>query len=124
MRLRELGHSFSNAFRGVRSLYRGERNFRFELAAAVLALALTYWLRVDRGSAAAVILMCALVLMLEAVNTAFERLLDLLKPRLHVYAGEIKDMLAAAVLLAALGAVALGFIVFAPPLISAVRGWW
>ena len=59
-----------------------------------------------------------LLLILEIINTIFERLLDLLKPRLHQYVKDIKDMTAAAVFISSLAAIIIGLIIFLPPLIQ------
>jgi len=56
----------------------------------------------------------ALVLALGAVNTALEYLTDLVSPDRHPLAGKAKDVAAAAVLLAATGAVVVGLIIFLP----------
>lgn len=60
------------------------------------------------------VLSMALVLILEVVNSVFEQLVDLLKPRLHYVVGEIKNMMAAAVLLASLAAAVVGGVIFWP----------
>jgi len=54
------------------------------------------------------------VLVVELVNSMFERVVDILKPRIHPYAQLIKDITAAAVLLASVGAVIVGIIIFWP----------
>ena len=52
------------------------------------------------------------VLILELLNTILERLVNLFKPRIHPYAKVIKDMMAAAVLLASLSATIVGILIF------------
>ena len=54
------------------------------------------------------------VLAMEIINTIFERVVDILKPRVHPYAQLIKDIMAAAVLIASIGAIVIGFIIFYP----------
>lgn len=115
--------SFAHAVRGVRTLYRRERNFKIEIWWAVAVAVLLVVCRIAAPEAAAVLIVSALVLVLEAVNSAVEHAVDLLKPRLDAYVGEIKDMLAAAVLIAAAAAVAVGLIVFIPPVAAALRAW-
>ena len=56
----------------------------------------------------------ALVLSAEAMNTAVEFVVDLVSPHYHPLAGKAKDVAAAAVLLAAFGAVIIGLIIFLP----------
>ena len=50
--------------------------------------------------------------MAEGLNTALERLVDLASPGFHPLAGKAKDIAAGAVLLAVLGAVSIGVIIF------------
>ena len=50
----------------------------------------------------------------ETLNTAVEFLTDLVSPEFHPIAGQVKDLAAAAVLIAAVGAAVVGVIVFLP----------
>ena len=58
--------------------------------------------------------MAAFTLVLELLNGAVERLVDLFKPRMHAYAEQIKDMMAGAVLVSSIGALIVGILVFWP----------
>ena len=60
----------------------------------------------------ALLLTIALILALEIFNSAIERLVDILAPRTHSFAKEIKDLLAGMVLLVSFFAVLIGFIIF------------
>jgi len=64
-----------------------------------------------------VVLCVAVVLSLEAMNTAIEHLTDLVSPGFHPLAGKTKDVAAAAVLLAAMGAVVVGLLIFLPKIL-------
>ncbi|MBL7775606.1 MAG: diacylglycerol kinase family protein [Saprospiraceae bacterium] len=108
--------SFRYAFQGLRYLVRTQMNARIHLAAAVLATALGAWLDISRLEWLALALCTALVLALEAVNTALECLTDLVSPDPHPLAGRAKDLAAAAVLIVALGALVVGGLVFLPKL--------
>jgi len=55
-----------------------------------------------------------IVLSLEIINSTFEKLIDFLNPKFNPYIGEIKDMAAGAVLLAAIGSIIIGIIIFLP----------
>lgn len=61
-----------------------------------------------------VVLCIALVISLEALNTAIEHLTDLVSPDYHPLAGKAKDVAAAAVLIAAMGAAVAGGLIFLP----------
>lgn len=68
-----------------------------------------------------VVLLIMLVLIMELLNTAVERVMDLLKPRLHQYVLLIKDVMAGAVLLTSLAALVIGSIIFIPHLVALVK---
>ena len=106
--------SFKFALRGLSILWRNEPNFRWLIIIAAAILLLTFYLKVDRSDAIVIILVITFVLTLEIVNTVVERLLDMLKPRLHTYAESIKDLTAALVLLGSIAAIVIGILVFYP----------
>lgn len=113
-RLRTVNNSVKYAWKGIRYAWTHERNFRFQMVAAAVVIALMIVLQVRPLEAVALIFVIVAVLVLELMNTIIERFIDILKPRMHHYAEMIKDMMAAAVLLAALGAIAVGVIIFYP----------
>ena len=53
----------------------------------------------------------------EGLNTALERLTDLVSPGFHPLAGKAKDIAAGAVLITVIGAVSIGIIIFGPRLV-------
>lgn len=114
MKLGRLINSFRNAVRGLRFVFRQEPNFRLQLAIAALVILLSVALQVERSDRVILFLLILAVLSLELVNSAMEWLTDIVKPRLHDQVARIKDMMAAAVLLASLGAAAVGIIIFWP----------
>jgi diacylglycerol kinase len=60
----------------------------------------------------------ALVLALEAVNSAIEYLADKISPEQDPLIGKAKDIAAGAVLIAAIGAAIIGSLIFIPKLIA------
>ncbi|MBI4434923.1 diacylglycerol kinase, partial [Candidatus Uhrbacteria bacterium] len=85
-------------------MYHAEQNFRVQLVIYIAVLALASFLRVQPWGLVAIVLAGGIVLVLECINSAVERLLDLVQPRLHGYVREIKDIMAAAVLVASVSA--------------------
>lgn len=102
------------ALRGVGYVILHERNFRIHTVFAVLAVALSVVLRISALQWLFVITAITSVIALEIVNTMFEVIVDLLQPRIHHYAGLIKDLMAATVLIASLSALIVGAIIFIP----------
>ena len=75
-------------------------------------------LRISRLEWIAVVLVSALVFCLEIVNTSIEALSDAVCPEWKPQIGKVKDLAAAAVLVAAIVAVAVGLLVFIPRIIE------
>lgn len=113
--------SFRHAWAGIRETFRTEGNFRFHLAALVGVAAFGAWLGIGRGEWCAVVLASALVLSMEAANTALERLGDALTRERHPGVGAAKDAAAGAVLIAAIAAVAVGLLVFVQAILRRIR---
>jgi diacylglycerol kinase len=108
--------SFRHAVQGIAAALRSERHMRFHLAAAVLAVALGLALKVPPAQWLWLLAAIAAVFISELLNTAIERTVDLASPQLHPLAKTAKDAAAGAVLVAAVFAAAVGFIVLGPPL--------
>jgi diacylglycerol kinase len=115
--MRAFARSFRYALRGVALCLR-ERNFRFHvaLAAHMYGYLLVYdWFALSRAGWAAIILSTAMVLACEALNTALEAAVNLASPAWRPLAARAKDAAAAAVLLCAMGAVAVGLALLSQP---------
>lgn len=119
--MRTLINSLKYAWKGFSYAARHEQNFRIQLVASVFLLVAILAFDVSALEAVALILMALIVLILEILNTVVEKFIDLLQPRLHHYSQIIKDMMAAAVLLAAVGAVIVGGLIFYPHVATLVR---
>lgn len=118
--LRGLRASFGYAWAGVRYAWKSQRNFRLEVYVAALALGLAWWLKVNPVP---VLLLIALVLGLELINTALEAVVDLVSPNYHPLAKAAKDIAAASVLIVSTIAALIGFLLFFPPLVSRLGLW-
>jgi len=110
--------SFRFAFNGLAELFRSQANAKIHLAATIAVSLLGWWLRLSATEWAMVALTVAAVFAAEAFNTAIEYLTDLISPGHHPLAGKAKDVAAAGVLLAALGAAAVGGLLFLPKLLA------
>ena len=112
--------SFRFAFRGIGQLFVQEPNARIHAAAALCVIGLGLFLGLPARDWALLILTIAVVLVVEALNSALEALADRVAPEQHPLVARCKDTAAGAVLLAALAAVAVGLLVLGPPLLAAL----
>lgn len=103
-----------NALRGLNHVVRHERNFQIELVAAIIIMIAILYLQLKGWEAIVLILMVMWVLIMELINTAVERVVDILKPRIHPYARLVKDIMATVVLISSAVAVVIGIIIFLP----------
>lgn len=106
--------SFRYAFQGIAGLFRTQPNARIHLASAALSLALGWAFSLSPPEWCLLALAIAMVFAAEAFNTALERLTDLVSPEYNPLAGQAKDAAAAGVLFCAMGAAAIGMILFLP----------
>ncbi|MDQ2769323.1 MAG: diacylglycerol kinase family protein [Bacteroidota bacterium] len=109
--------SFAHAGRGVWLALRSEVHMRFHALATAGVLGAGLYCRLGRLEWALVALAIAGVWTAELLNTAIEALTDLASPGWHPLAGKAKDIAAGAALLAALGALVVGALVFGPHLL-------
>jgi diacylglycerol kinase len=118
IKLRRLLQSFKYAFKGIVYSFKEEQNIKIHFFIAVIVIFLAVYFRVSALEAAALVVVVALVVIAELVNTVLERVVDIIKPRMHPYAKNIKDMQAAVVLTATIASVVVGLIVFLPKILE------
>lgn len=112
--IRQFVRSFKYAFKGLYIVFKEEQSFRIQFFAAILVLALAFLLKIELWKIIALIFISIFILVLEVVNSILERIVDALRPRINVFVEVIKDMMAAAVLLASLSSVIIGILIFWP----------
>lgn len=110
------------ALRGIALTFKNERNFRFDTVMALAVVIASMVFALDKWEKCVVFSLCALVLSLEAVNSAIERAVDLAEPDFNPTAGAAKDIAAGAVLIAALFSALIGLYIFIPHGIEFIRG--
>ena len=107
--------SFRYAAAGLQYAFQTQRNFRIHVAIAVFILSILTWLQAPPIEFALIITVIALVLALELLNTALEAVVDLAVGKTyHELAKIAKDCAAGAVLVAAIAAVAIAFVLILP----------
>lgn len=121
IRIQHVFKSFRHALRGVHVVYGAEQSFRVQVYAAALVLVLAGMADVKTYEWIVLILLIGSVLTLELINSVFERLVDVFKPRLHPIVKDVKDIMAAAVLLVSAAAVVVGVIIFYPHVLQLVE---
>lgn len=111
--IKKFARSVYNALRGVKYASK-EQNFRVQAIISVIVVFFAIFFNLKTWERVALILIIVFILVLEILNSVFERVVDILEPRVHPYAKVIKDMMAAAVLISSLGAILIAMIVFGP----------
>lgn len=113
-RINQFAKSLTCAFRGIVHILKNEKNFQNELVIAFIVIIAMIYFQITRTETVALVIVIAGVLIMELLNTVVERVVDILKPRIHPYARLIKDLMAAIVLISAIFAVVIGLIIFLP----------
>ncbi|ACK71124.1 diacylglycerol kinase [Gloeothece citriformis PCC 7424] len=113
--------SFKYAWAGVCYAFTTQRNFRIHVTIGVLAISLSVFLRVTPVEMAVIAVTCALVMVLELLNTALESVVDLtVGQSYHELAKIAKDCAAGAVLIAAMAALLVASFILIPPFMGLV----
>ncbi len=99
---------------GIKLIFKNERNFRIDLAAAIVVVVLGFILRISHFEWISISLVISMVLISEAINSAIEALCDTVSHDYKVNIKYAKDVSAGAVLVSVLVSVITGVIVFLP----------
>lgn len=108
---------FIYAFKGLKYTFITQLNFKVHTVALGLVVLVGIYFRLTLNEWLWISLAIGLVLITELVNTAIEVLVDLVRPDYHFQAGIVKDVAAAAVLVAALLALVIATLIFIPKFI-------
>lgn len=110
--------SFSFALQGLQRCLAQEKNFRIQYFLALFVIAAGFYFSISSQEWISILICIALVLSLEIINSAIEKLADFACPSVNPAIKTIKDMAAGAVLLAAIISFIIGGIIFFPKLLS------
>jgi diacylglycerol kinase (ATP) len=108
------------AIRGIATMLRSQHNAWVHAAATAGVIVLGLVCRLSAAEWCWIVLAIVAVWTAEGLNTAIEFLTDVASPAFHPVAGKAKDVAAGAVLITAIGAAAIGVLVFGPRL----RDWF
>lgn len=104
--------SLMNSLRGLFWMLRSERNFQLEILALMINLFLIIFLTLTTFDAALILIVCFAVLSIEILNTALEKICDVVQPEYDERIKIIKDISAGAVVLMAFCSVIVGILVY------------
>ena len=106
--------SIQNAFRGALLILRTETSFQVQVVVAILLTIAGFVYHISAMEWTVQLLTIALVMGLEAANTAIEDLANFIHPEHHIKIGGIKDLAAGAVFIAVIFALIIGAIIYFP----------
>lgn len=109
-RLKSIGFAFKGAFKLITT----EHSVMVQFTIAILLIIAGFVFEISREEWMMQILAFGLVLGIESLNTAIEKIADFIHPEFHNKIGFIKDIAAGAVLFAALAAIAIGLLIYVP----------
>lgn len=112
--LKRFYDSFRFAFRGLRVIFEEEQSFLVQLLAGSAVIFLMFYLHLPAIEKVVLIIVINLILILEIINTAIERVLDIIEPNFDPRVGKVKDLISAVVLFASIGSIVIGILIFAP----------
>ena len=113
--------SFQYAWTGICYTFATQRNFRIHTIMTAVAISVSGFLKVSPVSMAIITLTCALVLILDLLNTALESIVDLtVGQSYHELAKVAKDCAAGSVMVSAIAALLVAFFVITPSILDII----
>ena len=112
-----LNKTFATAFTGLQYFFKTERNGKIQLAVAGFTLLAGFYLQLSAVEWILILFCIGLVIGLEMMNTALERLCNHVHSDYHHTIKIIKDVAAGAVLFASIISVITGLIIFIPKIL-------
>jgi diacylglycerol kinase (ATP) len=116
MPLRKFIESANDAINGILHAAKTQRHMRYHLFTAIMLLIFSLILGISWTEFAVLVVLAIIVISTEMLNTALETITDILFKEYDTRAKIIKDTAAGAVLITALGASVIGYIILFNPL--------
>lgn len=113
--------SFKNCIDGINFVLTHEKNFVREIVIGMIALSLAYLLEVSTFEFIIILLLINFVLIMELINTALEKVVDLYTTKYNSLAKIIKDVSASSVLIMSIFSAIIGAIIFLPKILNIFR---
>lgn len=109
--------SVTYAFKGAVKLITTEHSIMVQFSIGILITIAGFYFDISKTEWLFQTLAIGLVMSMEGLNTAIEKVADFIHPNYHERIGFIKDIAAGAVFFAALTAIAIGLIIYIPILL-------
>lgn len=113
--------SFVFALNGIKKSVLKEPNFRIHIFCTILVIIAGYYFNISSVEWMLVLLCTALMLSMEMINTAIEKLCNVVHREIHPGIKLTKDIAAGAVLVSAIIAAICGGIIFIPKIILLIK---
>ena len=110
--------SIGFAVKGAYKLVTTEHSVMVQFSLMILMIFAGFYFHISREEWMLQILAFGLVLAIEGLNTAVEKIADFIHPEFHNRIGFIKDIAAGAVLFAAFSAIAVGALIYVPKIFN------
>lgn len=110
--------SFKYAFEGLNQVFKSEHNAWIHIGLATFAIALSFYFEISSCEWTAIIICISIVISAEIFNTAIEHIANFIQPDKDDRIKVIKDLAAAGVLIAAIGSLIVGLVIFVPLILA------
>lgn len=112
MKIKKITDSFNYAIQGIVYSVKTQRNMKIHMVIAVLVLIFSLFFDFSRVEMLILFLTITLVIVIEMVNTAIESAIDVFANHYHPLAKIAKNVAAGAVLISAINALLVGYLLF------------
>jgi len=117
-KIKRLLKSFGYAISGIIKTFKEEQNLQIQVIIGIIIILVSFLLRIKLIEFCFILSSIFLIIIMEMINSAIERVTDVLKPRIHTYVKDIKDIMAGAVFISSVLAIIIGLIIFIPYLLK------
>jgi diacylglycerol kinase (ATP) len=112
LKMRRLIHSFNYAISGVIYAFRTQRNMKIHFGVAILVLAVSLFMDFSRVELLILFFTISMVMITEMINTSIEATIDIMTKEYNPLAKIAKNVAAGAVLISAVNAVVVAYLLF------------
>ena len=110
--------SVKYALNGLWMLLKSENSIKLQFGIGIALTFLGFSMNISTSEWTAQFLAIGLVMVAEGLNTSIEKIANFIHPEYHEKIGEIKDIAAGAVAIAALVSFVIGFLIYLPKFIN------